>query len=251
MTLSAETTGLLTGLAFSLAVFAFKTATGEFYVLTASSESAGQKRGFLLTATAAYAAVFLLIFLLLSRFPGIHGLLMEHHSLFQAGVLLHLLMAAGFLIWGILLLGKGTGGGGCGHGGGWLLALPCPVCVSAILLTSAFAEQLLPESKWVVRLFVPGIFFLVNFLVLGLLRLLAGKWRMDPRRLAGRMMVFVGLYFAGLLLLIPNFERIEEMYRIVAGTSEFPRMDSRGLLFLPVLFLAGLAFQWKTGNREC
>ena len=60
MTLSAETTGLLTGLAFSLAVFAFKTATGEFYVLTASSENAGQKRGFLLTATAAYAAVFLL-----------------------------------------------------------------------------------------------------------------------------------------------------------------------------------------------
>ena len=249
MTLSPEITGILTGLAFSLAVFAFKTAVGEFYFLLESG-NARRNTFFLLTATAAYGIVFLVVFLLLSLFPGMQRVLMERHGLFQAGMLLHLLVAAGFLVWGILLLGAGPDEKRNIHGG-WLLALPCPVCMTAILLAGTFAELLLPDSKWMVRLFVPGIFFLVNFLVLGCLCFLIRRRNgLDSRRLVGRLMVFVGLYFAGLLLLVPNLERIEGMYRIVSGSSGLPRMNLWCLLPVPIVFLAGLAYQRYQENRE-
>lgn len=248
MTLSPEITGILTGLAFSLAVFAFKTAVGEFYFLVESG-NARRNTIFLLTATAAYGVVFLVVFLLLSLFPGMHRVLMERHGLFQAGMFLHLLVAMGFLIWGILLLGTKPEEKKV-LSGGWLLAVPCPVCIAAILLAGAFADLLLPDSKWMVRLFVPGIFFLVNFLVLGWLSFLIRRRNADSRRLTGRLMVFVGLYFSGLLLLVPNFERLEEMYRIVSGSSALPRMNPWCLLPVLVIFLAGLVFQWNKENRE-
>lgn len=248
MNLSPEILGLLLGLAFSLAVFAFKTAVGESCFLV-ESENTKRNLLFLLAATAAYGVVFFLVFLLLSLFPGMHQALLERSTLLQAGGVLHLLVAAGFLVWGILLLGTKPDRKRNIHGG-WLLALPCPVCMMAILLAGAFAELLLPDSKWMVRLFVPGIFFLVNFLVLGCLSFLIRRRKVDSRHLVGRLMVFVGLYFAGLLLLVPNFERIEGMYRIVSGSSELPRINPWYLLPVPIVFLAGLAYQRYQENRE-
>lgn len=248
MHLSPEITGLLIGLAFSIAVFAFKTAVGEFYFLV-NAVSWKQKTLFLLLSTAAYGLLFFLAFLLLSLFPETRLFMMERREIFQAGIALHLLVAAGFFLWGILLLlSKADERKARGW---WLLAVPCPVCASAIFLAVAFAELLLPESKRFVRIFVPGVFFFVNFLVLGGLRFSIGKWNLDPRRLTGRLMVFVGLYFAGLLLLVPNFDRIEQMYRIVAGKNGFPQIDWLYMLPVPVIFLTGAVFQIKRGNREC
>ena len=241
MHFSPEIIGLLLGLAFSLAVFAFKTAVGESCFLV-ESENTKRNSLFLLAATAAYGVVFLLVFLLLSFFPGMRQVLMEHSTLFQAGGVLHLLVAAGFLVWGVLLLGTKPDQKRNIHGG-WLLALPCPVCMAAILLAGAFAELLLPESGWLVRLFVPGVFFLVNFSVLGILSAAVRKGGLEARGLTGRLMLFVGLYFAGLLLLVPNFDRVEQMYRVVAGNESRGDVNYWLVVFLGILLLAGWLFQ--------
>ena len=127
--------------------------------------------------------------------------------------------------------------------GWWFLVIPCPVCASAIFLASAFAELLLPESGWLVRLFVPGVFFLVNFSVLGILSAAVRKGGLEARGLTGRLMLFVGLYFAGLLLLVPNFDRVEQMYRVVAGNESRGDVNYWLVIFLGILLLAGWLFQ--------
>ena len=96
--LRTEALALLTGLIFSIAVFAFKTAVGEFYWLSGNFRRktriallAGTSAAYLLLWSAAGAAVTLV------RENPVT--LFYHSRLFQGGAALHLLSAAGFLIW--------------------------------------------------------------------------------------------------------------------------------------------------------
>ena len=57
---------------------------------------------------------------------------------------------------------------------------------------------------------------LVFSLMLWLLTRRAG---LDEHRLTGQLMIFVGMYFAGLIFLVPNLDRVEAMYRVAAGSA--------------------------------
>ena len=221
--LKPEIIGLLIGLSFSIAVFALKTAVGEFYFLTGNFRRK-EKFLFLSVSTLIYGILFAAAFAVNSLLREESLFLIQNHNFFQAGIVLHLIVAAGFFLW-------------------WFLVIPCPVCASAIFLASAFAELLLPESGWLVRLFVPGVFFLVNFSVLGILSAAVRKGGLEARGLTGRLMLFVGLYFAGLLLLVPNFDRVEQMYRVVAGNESRGDVNYWLVIFLGILLLAGWLFQ--------
>ena len=128
---------------------------------------------------------------------------------------------------------------------GWLLAVPCPVCAGAILLSVALGRLLMPESHFIAWI-MAGVFFAVNLGCLAVLRFFTGAGRLEAHRLTGRLMIFVGMYFAGLVLLIPHFEQVEKMYRIAAGTS-MPEVRSAALPVLlggAVLLCAGWGYDW-------
>lgn len=210
-----EMAALFLGLLFSVAVFAFKTAAGEFYLLSGTM-SPGKKRVFLAATSGAYALLWLAAILVTGGDGGSLLYLFRDHRIFHGGAVLHLVSAAAFFLWGVLLLtGRHT------HHrsrAGWLLAVPCPVCAGAILLSVALGRLLMPEWHelgWIMA----GIFFAVNFAVLRLLHFLTGHGRFEAHRLAGRLMIFTGMYFAGLILLVPNLEQVERMYRIASGTA--------------------------------
>ena len=145
--LSPETIGLLIGLGFSVAVFAFKTAVGEFYALSGAN---GRKKLWLLTgSTAVYILLFAAAFLFDSFVQPFAFL--QNGTFLQAGIGIHLLIAAGFFLWGVLLLTSGNG-----HRparGWWLLIIPCPVCASVIIFATSFAGLLLPDAVRTVCLF--------------------------------------------------------------------------------------------------
>ena len=245
--LKPEIIGLLIGLSFSIAVFAFKTAVGEFYFLTGNFRRK-EKFLFLSVSTLIYGILFAAAFAVNSLLREKSLFLIQNHNFFQAGIVLHLIVAAGFFLWGVLLLTAERE-----HHrsrGWWFLVIPCPVCASAIFLASAFAELLLPESGWLVRLFVPGVFFLVNFSVLGILSAAVRKGGLEARGLTGRLMLFVGLYFAGLLLLVPNFDRVEQMYRVVAGNESRGDVNYWLVVFLGILLLAGWLFQVYRNSKQ-
>ena len=77
---SVETIGIALGLALALGVFAFKTATGEYYYCALSANKIG-KTSFLLLVSTGYLGIFALAFFLLARldFFGSHEIL-RHFS---------------------------------------------------------------------------------------------------------------------------------------------------------------------------
>ena len=101
--LKPEIIGLLIGLSFSIAVFAFKTAVGEFYFLTGDFRRK-EKFLFLSASTIIYGILFAAAFAVNSLLREKSLFLIQDHNFFQAGIVLHLIVAAGFFLWGVLLL---------------------------------------------------------------------------------------------------------------------------------------------------
>ncbi len=234
-----ELIALFAGLFFSVAVFAFKTAAGEFYLLSGDMAPA-KKKWFLAGTSAAYFILWLAAIAVTGHHSTNPLFFLRDPQFFQGGAALHLVSAAAFFLWGVLLL---TGRHSHRRSrAGWLLAVPCPVCAGAILLSVALGRLLMPEQNfigWVMT----AVFFAVNFGTLAVLRFLTGAGRLDAHRLTGRLMIFVGMYFAGLILLVPNLEQVENMYRIAAGTSMPEIRSAWGILSGGVvLFLAGWGF---------
>ena len=236
-----ELTALFCGLFFSVAVFAFKTAAGEFYLLSGSMPSR-KKKIFLAVTSAAYLLLWLVAIIVTGKSGGDILYFLRDQKFFQGGAALHLVSAAAFFLWGVALL---TGRHNhCRSRAGWLLAVPCPVCAGSILLSVALGRLLMPEQNflgWVMA----GVFFAVNFSCLALLRFLTAPGRLDVHHLTGRLMIFVGMYFAGLLLLVPHFEQVENMYRIASGTS-MPEVREAWLILVGGmgLFGAGYVYHW-------
>ena len=237
-----EMTALFCGLFFSVAVFAFKAAAGEFYLLSGSMTSY-RKKIFLAATSAAYLLLWGAAIVVTGKDGGAVLHFLRDQRFFHGGAALHLVSAAAFFLWGVLLLT-----GRHSHersSAGWLLAVPCPVCAGAILLSVALGRLLMPESHFIAWI-MAGVFFAVNLGCLAVLRFFTGAGRLEAHRLTGRLMIFVGMDFAGLVLLIPHFEQVEKMYRIAAGTS-MPEVRSAALPVLlggAVLLCAGWGYDW-------
>ena len=236
-----ELTALFCGLFFSVAVFAFKTAAGEFYVLSGDMPSR-RKKWFLAVTSAIYFFLWLAAIWVTGYAESNPLFFLRDQKFFQGGAALHLVTAAAFFLWGVALL---TGRHNhCRSRAGWLLAVPCPVCAGAILLSVALGRLLMPEQNWLGWV-MAGFFFAVNFSSLALLRFLTAPGRLNVHHLTGRLMIFVGMYFSGLLLLVPHFEQVENMYRIASGTS-MPEVRAAWLILVGGmgLFGAGYVYHW-------
>ncbi len=209
---SAESAGIAIGLALALGIFAFKTAVGEYYFFSVTASKT--KRGIFLAVTwGLYLLLFGAAFLILEKFD-LFRFAGNSLRFLETGVLLHLLLCAGLLAWGIrLLCRRETDRPDRMESAGWLLlAVPCPVCASAVFLVCAFARMLFPECGPRLWAGVPLFFLLANAIfLLGLWG--AGKlFSLHPLHFTGRMMIFIALYFFLILLIAPQFQDMGKLY---------------------------------------
>ena len=166
---SADTAGIALGLFLALGIFAFKTAVGIYYRL-ALPGSPVRKTVFTAVLLAAYTAVFLLAFAVLDRID-LSAMTADLSSFLKNGAVLHLVLCAGLIVWGCRLLIRGDAAAGDRIASrGWLLlAVPCPVCLSAVLLVCAFASMLFPGFSRTLRWFLPVTFLSAALLFLAAL----------------------------------------------------------------------------------
>lgn len=223
--LTAESIGIAAGLAMALGIFAFKTAVGEYYFLAVVS-SRVKRAVFLVAASAMYAVLFAAAFAVLEtfdlfRFAG------DSMKFLQAGTLLHVLLCAGLLAWGVRLLARRDGEAlGAADAKGWLLlAVPCPVCMAAVFLVCAFARMLFPESGASLRLLVPGFFFAANFTFLFALWGAGKLFMLRPLRLTGGVMIFIALYFLLILLVAPQLENVGKLHAAALAAGSGPALS--------------------------
>ena len=247
-----ELMALAGGLAFSLAVFAVKAATGQYWLLAGPGSRRNRAMASLACA-AAYVAAFFAAYGLIRRFDA-WQLAMDAKWFFAAGVPLHVLLSAGLVIWGMALLAGPSSGPTAPENRpkGWLLlALPCPVCASAIFLSSAFLLLLFPAAGWLVPAAAAGFFLAVLYGTVALLLLGTARFRQAPTAVTGKLMIGIGLYFLLLLLVAPRFREIELGWKLAGHRRETPESAWLPLTAAAVTVLAGFFRQmWLYHKRK-
>lgn len=240
---------LIFGVLFGIGIFAAKSGVGLFYLMERVSTRWGRP-GRILVFLCLYGLVFACVALGLRRIDPLAHL--EAIQVFlESGVQIHLLLASLMCVWGVLLLRRPHRHGDTGRGSlGWLLlVLPCPVCVSVIMLSMAFFLSLFPEHFFRVAVGLYLSFALISAAVTGLLFLFGRLTDQGADTLLGGAMVLLGVYFLLSMAILPQFAEVETIYRLASYRPPEHASQTVQYLVLAVLtllpFLAGFGRTFK------
>ncbi|MDR1045470.1 MAG: DUF2162 domain-containing protein [Candidatus Adiutrix sp.] len=238
------------GMLISMAAFAVKTGLGWAYLW--SQCPPGRK-------TAASLALFGLYGLLFYGFSGLVSEInfLSHYDflkpLWASGVTLHWLTAGLLLVWGLALF-KSDSAGCVGRGRrsrGWLaLVIPCPVCLSVILMSAGGLALYFPKNTGPA---LAGLFAAFVILALaGGLPLILGRAAGPGLRESdlGLAMIFMALYFIISASIMPQFAEIGQVYRLAAHAAEDQAGDPSAarLTLALITSLAAFGF-WRARRR--
>lgn len=239
------------GLVISMGAFAVKTGLGWSYVW-----AAGRTRRRLLSSVLiimGYAALFGLVFLVVSRI----NLLVHYETLlplWRNGVALHWLTAAMLAIWGLILLRrKSDSCCGAASSRGWLaLVIPCPVCLSVVLMSAATLNLYFPEDALTAT---AGLFlaFMTMAVVAAFLARRDAGGEGDLEASLGLAMMLMAMYFMLSALLLPQFSEVSRIYRLTAYAADGQAVDrpaQAATLGVVLILLAFGFFQAKSNFRR-
>lgn len=213
--MSLEWMGIAAGLMLALGIFAVKVALGLHYFYAVCAVP--RRRVFFLFLTGIlYGLLFAFSFMLISR-VDVFRFAGDALVFFRWGSVLHLFLSAGMFVWGVRLLSQPEHvAPGRGLARGWLLlAIPCPVCASAIFLISALLLMLYPAWEAGIVVVIPLFFAAVVGVAWGGLALWRRRGQVSPLRLTGGMMILIALYFTLILLIAPHFQEAEKLYALL------------------------------------
>jgi predicted transporter len=171
----------------------------------------------------------------------------------KSGMIIHVLMAGGFVVWGVSLLKQGRRSQTPSYG--WLaLVIPCPVCITVVFLSSAFLVSYFPDSG---RLAV----FLAYLTFMGIVALTVvgmSLWGIQsdstPESDMGAAMLIIAAYFFLSVIIMPQFGDVDKIYRIAAYKGENPIADPREWIkvyaVMAVLFGAGFLYMLRKVKRS-
>jgi predicted transporter len=235
-----ELKSLILGIVFSLGIFAVKSGVGLSYYMSRTTSTRAR-----IGSWAGFAVTYLLVF-------AAAGFILEKVDLMrhleaiqkwiQSGMLVHLLMAGMMMLWGVRLL-RNNGAFSTQSKGWLLLAIPCPVCATAILFSLGFLVAVYPDSLWMTAALLYGIFVLISLLAGRMMA--AKKPRTSPESLLGAVMLIIAAYFFLSVAVMPNFADIDKIYRMACSSPKAPQPHIPHLLvFLAVVvatFLSGFS----------
>jgi predicted transporter len=199
----------------------------------------GAKKGvavFIAATCASYLILFLALYFLIIR-ANLFNYLDQLVSLIQYGMLVHLCVASGLMIWGASLLVKPSlfrvgDQNGSNTRVGLFLVVPCPVCATVIGLNLTLALSLSDLAPFTVTLWLYALFFGIVSATLAVLYFFKGKQGVDNAFL-GAGMVLISLYFFLTVLIAPVYPKIKPAYAMALSNSPVRDTD-----WLPMLILA-------------
>jgi predicted transporter len=224
-----ELKNLFLGLTFAIGIFALKSGIGLHYFLMRKG-TLRKKLIFLFL----YSLVYLLIFMLSSHI--LQGINIIHYfelvqGLLKSGMLIHILIACGLVIWGIILL-KRADKPGDGSFAWVALIIPCPVCVTVIFFSSAFLLSYFPHFGYVAVLGSYVGFMAIVIVTVISMTLWGGKFGSTPESILGSAMLIIAVYFFLAVIIMPQFGDIDKIYRLAAYQGEKQIIDKSHVLLL-------------------
>lgn len=165
-------------------------------------------------------------------------------NLIQYGMLVHLTVALGLLVWGArLLLGQIDQKQGSSLGAGLFLVLPCPVCATVILLNLTLALSLSSLSALATTLSLFGLFWTIIAATLLGLWFFRGKTGVDNMVL-GAAMALIAIYFFLTVLIAPIYPKIKPAFAMAVSNTPVDQINAFATFILAgvSLFLSGIGF---------
>lgn len=247
-----ELKSLFLGLTFTISIFALKSGVGLHYFVTRK-----RKLKTKILFLCLYGLVYLLIFMLSSHILKRINII-EYFELVQSflksGMFIHIVMAGGLIIWGVVLLkGKESQSK---RSFGWLaLIIPCPVCITVIFFSTAFLISYFPNSGCMVVLGAYVGFMVIVIITVISMALLGTKTDSTPESILGAAMLIIAAYFFLSVIMMPQFGDMGEIYRLAAYQREKQIVSPQDALFLyftmAALFTTGfLAMRRKIRKKK-
>jgi predicted transporter len=227
-----ELKSLWLGMVISMAAFSVKTGLGWGYLWLKLPRR--RRAAVSLALLAAYGALFAAVFLLVSKVD-----LLAHIDiflpLFSGGVTIHWLIALLLFCWGLYLLKSGRDDC-CGESrtskGVLALVIPCPVCMSAILMAASGAAMYFPDDA---ARAIAGLFaaFAAISAASGTAMIWGGFGKKQGREDGGELesdlgfgMMMIAAYFIISALVMPQFAEVDRIYRLAAYSGEGVKHDA-------------------------
>ena len=224
-----ELKSLFLGLTFTIGIFALKSGVGLHYFLNQKRKLKAK-----LFFLSLYGLVYLLIFMLssyiLQRINIIHYFEIVQNFL-KSGMFIHILMAGGLIIWGIVLLKREDRPDRKSLA--WVaLIIPCPVCVTVIFFSAAFLLSYFPDSGYM-AVFVAYLGFMAIVIITVISMTLWGtRSGSTPESTLGAAMLIIAIYFFLSVIIMPQFGDMDKIYRLAAYQGEKQTMNTRDILLL-------------------
>lgn len=208
---------LILGVLFSIGIFAAKSGVGIAYV--AGRKQRNRDAGLVvLLYTLAYGAVFGFAALILPRIDPVRHL-GAIQSFIGSGMIVHLVLAAVMMAWGLLLLRQSRPAStiDSSHSRAWLiLALPCPVCMTVILLSAAFLITCFPDHPVRVVLSLYLAFVTLGLSSMGVIHRLRRLSAVSSEAFLGTAMLLMAAYFLVSVTVMPQFGDLDKVYRLAS-----------------------------------
>ncbi|BBO80678.1 hypothetical protein DSCO28_12440 [Desulfosarcina ovata subsp. sediminis] len=202
---------LILGVLFSIGIFAVKSGVGIAYVVWGQKRKTLVVRGITLFALS-YALIFGAAAMILPRLDPVSHL-PAVQAFIQSGMIVHLIMAGLMMGWGIALLKHGDPSHSSSRG--WLmLVLPCPVCITVILLSSGFLMVCFPDHPMALNLLLYLVFMMISLATSAVVRRYGRLSGMSPDLFLGGVMLLLSLYFIVSVTVMPQFADLDKVYRM-------------------------------------
>ena len=231
---------LFIGIVFTMGIFAVKSGVGIHYLLT--RKAGGKSR---LAFLSFYGLVYLFLFFscayIIQRIDVIAYFETVQRFL-KYGMALHVLMAGGVLVWGVLLL-KDSGKSVKGKHAWLAMVFPCPVCITVIFLSLSFLISYFPDAVHMMAISAYLAFMGIALTTVITMALWQNNARIAPELTMGTAMVLISIYFLLSIIVLPQFGNVSRIYRLATYQGETQMMGPRELLLLAsvatVFFIGG------------
>lgn len=230
---------LFIGIVFAMGIFAVKSGVGIHYLLT---QKEGRKRT--LAFLVFYALVYLCLFLscayiinkidIISYFETVQRFL-------KYGMVLHVLMAGGLLVWGLLLL-RSRGESSRGKYAWMALIIPCPVCITVVFLSLSFLISYFPDAVHMAAISTYLAFMGIVVTTIIVMSFWQYNSKGTPELTIGTSMVLISIYFLLSVIILPQFGNVGRIYRLAAYQGETQLTSSHELLSLCSVITAFLVW---------
>lgn len=225
----------ITGVLVAFSVFGVKVGLGLGAQIYNKTVSMGKRVLFMGGSLLIYLILFFCLYYVISHF-NLLNYLDRFVNMLQYGMLLHLVVAVGLLIWGAkLLLKNPEKKENLPFRTSLLLIIPCPVCATVILLNLTLAYSLFDVSPLLTTL---TLFALFCGIIIGTTAVLFPFRHKigSGNTFLGMSMTLVSLYFLLTVIIAPIYPEIKAAFAMAVSNSPVTQIDP-----VPTAILVGIA----------